>query len=61
MITLRMSNGCLFTVRTSGTEPKIKYYSEMMGHDVKREELQKTVKALIKLILEPELNDLIPK
>ena len=29
MITFTFSNGCVLTLRTSGTEPKIKYYSEM--------------------------------
>lgn len=63
MITLKLSNGCEFTVRTSGTEPKIKYYSEIRGDDMElmREELHKTVTELITLILEPEKNHLIPK
>lgn len=29
MITFTFGNGCVLTLRTSGTEPKIKYYSEM--------------------------------
>lgn len=29
MITFSFDNGCVLTLRTSGTEPKIKYYSEM--------------------------------
>jgi phosphomannomutase len=29
MITFYFTNGCLVTLRTSGTEPKIKYYMEM--------------------------------
>lgn len=63
MITLNLSNGCVFTVRTSGTEPKIKYYSEIKGDDLDymREQLQETMIALIELILEPETNNLIPK
>jgi phosphoglucomutase len=63
MITLKLSNGCLFTVRTSGTEPKIKYYSEIRGDDldIMYKELHKTVKELISLILEPDANGLIPK
>ncbi len=28
MITFTFENGCVLTLRTSGTEPKIKYYSE---------------------------------
>lgn len=63
MITLKLSNGCVFTVRTSGTEPKIKYYSEIRGEDMElmREELHKTVTDLITLILDPENNGLISK
>lgn len=29
MITFTFENGVVITLRTSGTEPKIKYYSEM--------------------------------
>lgn len=29
MITFSFSNGVVLTLRTSGTEPKIKYYAEM--------------------------------
>lgn len=29
MITFTFQNGCVATLRTSGTEPKIKYYAEM--------------------------------
>src|SRR3978361_1200001 len=31
MITFTLDNGCVFTIRTSGTEPKIKYYCELAG------------------------------
>ena len=31
MITFYFENGAVLTMRTSGTEPKIKYYSEMIG------------------------------
>ena len=31
MITFTLENGCTITLRTSGTEPKIKYYSELGG------------------------------
>ena len=31
MITFYFENGCVCTLRTSGTEPKIKYYTEMPG------------------------------
>ena len=29
MITFKFDEGCVATIRTSGTEPKIKYYSEI--------------------------------
>lgn len=29
MVTLTFENGVIITLRTSGTEPKIKYYSEI--------------------------------
>ena len=29
MITFYFENGCVCTIRTSGTEPKIKWYSEI--------------------------------
>lgn len=31
MITFYFENGSVLTMRTSGTEPKIKYYTEMIG------------------------------
>jgi len=31
MITVTFVNGCRATLRTSGTEPKVKYYAEMIG------------------------------
>lgn len=31
MVTLYFENGVTLTIRTSGTEPKIKYYSEVIG------------------------------
>jgi len=33
MITFTFSNGVVLTLRMSGTEPKLKYYSEMSGTD----------------------------
>lgn len=32
MITFSFSNGVVVTLRTSGTEPKIKYYAEMCAN-----------------------------
>ncbi|PIK61203.1 putative phosphoglucomutase-2-like [Apostichopus japonicus] len=62
MITFNFENGCIATLRTSGTEPKIKYYSEIFGDmsvsgksslEVK---LKSFVKTFVKELLQPELN-----
>ena len=34
MITFYFDNGCVLTIRTSGTEPKIKWYSEIRQLDM---------------------------
>jgi len=34
MITFTFENGCVATLRMSGTEPKLKYYTEMSGPDI---------------------------
>ncbi|KFM00908.1 Glucose 1,6-bisphosphate synthase, partial [Aptenodytes forsteri] len=65
MITFTFQNGCVATLRTSGTEPKIKYYAEMCAlpeqsdRTVLEEELQKLIEALIENFLEPDKNGLI--
>lgn len=65
MITFTFQNGCVATLRTSGTEPKIKYYAEMCAlpeqsdRSVLEEELQKLIEALIENFLEPDKNGLI--
>ncbi|XP_041796509.1 glucose 1,6-bisphosphate synthase [Chelmon rostratus] len=65
MITFTLQNGVVATLRTSGTEPKIKYYteycappgsSEVSGLE---EELRKVTAALLDEFLEPERNNLI--
>ncbi|XP_072041003.1 phosphopentomutase-like [Amphiura filiformis] len=67
MITFTFENGCVATLRTSGTEPKIKYYTEMCAdpsrsdRDKIKEELDAVVQALVDNFLEPEKNKLIPK
>ncbi len=33
MVTFYFENGCILTIRTSGTEPKIKWYSEIRQLD----------------------------
>uniref|UniRef100_A0A8C3U073 Phosphoglucomutase 2 like 1 n=1 Tax=Catharus ustulatus TaxID=91951 RepID=A0A8C3U073_CATUS len=64
MLTFTFQNGCVATLRTSGTEPKIKYYAEMCAlpglsdRGVLEEELQKLIEALIENFLEPAKNGL---
>uniref|UniRef100_A0A3B5AIY6 Phosphoglucomutase 2 like 1 n=1 Tax=Stegastes partitus TaxID=144197 RepID=A0A3B5AIY6_9TELE len=69
MITFTLQNGVVATLRTSGTEPKIKYYTEFCAAPGKRsadppvleEELQKVTAALLDEFLEPEKNNLVPR
>ncbi|ORX85444.1 hypothetical protein K493DRAFT_319967 [Basidiobolus meristosporus CBS 931.73] len=60
MITFKLENSLVITLRTSGTEPKIKWYSEMTGPD--RDQVRKELDALVKVItddlLEPSVNNL---
>lgn len=55
MITLFFQNGAVLTLRTSGTEPKLKWYSELSGSnpDEARAELQKVVDATIEYFMQP--------
>uniref|UniRef100_A0A3Q3MYU5 Phosphoglucomutase 2 like 1 n=1 Tax=Mastacembelus armatus TaxID=205130 RepID=A0A3Q3MYU5_9TELE len=65
MITFTLQNGVVATLRTSGTEPKIKYYTEFCAAPGKsdvttlEEELKKVTTALLDEFLEPEKNNLI--
>uniref|UniRef100_A0A3Q2P759 Phosphoglucomutase 2 n=1 Tax=Fundulus heteroclitus TaxID=8078 RepID=A0A3Q2P759_FUNHE len=66
MITFTFSNGGVATMRTSGTEPKIKYYTELCaapGNDVThlKKELDDLVDAIVENFFEPEKNRLQPK
>ncbi|RIB19197.1 hypothetical protein C2G38_2036248 [Gigaspora rosea] len=56
MITFGLENGCIGTLRTSGTEPKIKYYIELSGSDKEKvtKELSNIVKGVADELLEPE-------
>ena len=60
MITYRLANGATFTLRGSGTEPKIKWYVEMVGAD--RAQTTAQVRALVELVvqemLQPQANGL---
>ncbi|XP_006627963.3 glucose 1,6-bisphosphate synthase isoform X1 [Lepisosteus oculatus] len=64
MVTFTFQNGSVATLRTSGTEPKIKYYAELCAAPGKsdlssmREELRKLTAALVEDFLEPDRNNL---
>ncbi|KAI9592253.1 hypothetical protein BDF19DRAFT_484580 [Syncephalis fuscata] len=61
MITFQLENGCSITLRTSGTEPKIKWYIEHYGPDPQSvtQELEQIVNAVVENLLEPERNQLV--
>ncbi|KAM3615782.1 uncharacterized protein V6R79_007700 [Siganus canaliculatus] len=65
MITFTLQNGVVATLRTSGTEPKIKFYTEYCAapgnSDVSslEQELGRITSALVDEFLEPEKNNLI--
>ncbi|KAK4320745.1 hypothetical protein Pmani_008402 [Petrolisthes manimaculis] len=67
MITFTFTNGCVLTLRTSGTEPKIKYYSEMCASPDQQDwgaleaELAQLVECVVQELLQPKQNALIPR
>lgn len=67
MITFYFENGCVLTLRTSGTEPKIKWYSEIKQTDFTktreqiRAELDDLIQHVIKDFYQPEKNNLKPR
>lgn len=67
MITFYFENNVVITLRTSGTEPKIKYYAEMCGRpgddDKKQliEILDEMITGVVEEFLEPIKNNLILK
>lgn len=67
MITFSFVNGLVVTLRTSGTEPKIKYYSELVADRSLKDSaavnaiLEEMIMAVIGEYLQPELNGIIPK
>ncbi|CAH8830213.1 unnamed protein product [Trichobilharzia szidati] len=68
LITFDFSNGVTLTIRTSGTEPKIKYYSEMRSKPRSRtlyqsleNELQELVNKMIEEFYQPEKNGFVPR
>jgi phosphomannomutase len=59
MLTFKLSNGVVLTLRSSGTEPKLKWYAEREGAPgteevALRTELQRTVQLLVDEVLQPE-------
>ncbi|XP_053400354.1 phosphopentomutase-like [Mercenaria mercenaria] len=68
VITFTFENGCVATLRTSGTEPKIKYYTEHKpdpSHGLDREAAQKElddmVMCIVKYFYQPEKNNFIAR
>ena len=63
MITFKFNNGVVLTLRTSGTEPKIKWYSEIYSKNKNgvEEILNQTVQDVINELLQPKENGLIPQ
>lgn len=61
MITFTLENSCVITLRTSGTEPKIKYYTEFKGNSLEQAtaSLAKVVAGMIEELLQPKQNSLI--
>lgn len=66
MITFYFDNDCTATLRTSGTEPKIKYYSELIAKpkqgitkDDCQSMIQDVVQTIVREFLKPEDNNLI--
>eukprot|EP00795_Rhopilema_esculentum_P000450 gene450-10122_t len=68
MITFVFENGVTATIRTSGTEPKIKYYTEICSkpdekpeEDAVKKSLEDLVKCIIDELLEPKKNGLLDR
>jgi len=63
MITLTFENGCVATLRGSGTEPKLKYYIELSGDYANKQqidaELKEMVVAITEECLQPTQNGLV--
>ncbi|XP_059619954.1 phosphopentomutase [Phlebotomus argentipes] len=67
MITFTFENGTVVTLRTSGTEPKIKYYAEMCAQpgqsdwNALKDVLSEMVQNIVQELLQPAKHNLIPK
>jgi phosphomannomutase len=61
MITFFFENGAVFTLRGSGTEPKLKYYSELPGPRGEADAtLDDMIQQMVARFLRPEANGLLP-
>ena len=60
MLTFHFSDGAIVTLRGSGTEPKIKWYAELVGKDRAKTaaSLQCLVDTIIEEMLQPQANGL---
>uniref|UniRef100_A0A673IAX0 Phosphoglucomutase-2-like n=1 Tax=Sinocyclocheilus rhinocerous TaxID=307959 RepID=A0A673IAX0_9TELE len=67
MITFTFANGGVATMRTSGTEPKIKYYTELCAApgnsdlNLLKTELDNLVDVIVEHFYQPEKNNLTPR
>jgi len=62
MLTYTFENGCVLTLRTSGTEPKVKYYSEMPGKPgVAKEKIEADLKTMLAVVLPEMLGPIVGK
>ncbi|XP_062372129.1 phosphoglucomutase-2 [Sardina pilchardus] len=67
MVTFTFANGGVATIRTSGTEPKIKYYTELCAAPGNSDlaqlkaELDRLVDAIVENFFQPKKNNLIPR
>lgn len=67
MITFSFVNGVMLTLRTSGTEPKVKYYTEMCAAPEQkdwtalRKQLTEQVADVVEELLQPDVNGLIAR
>eukprot|EP01060_Flectonema_neradi_P012744 TRINITY_DN1950_c0_g2_i1.p1 TRINITY_DN1950_c0_g2~~TRINITY_DN1950_c0_g2_i1.p1 ORF type:complete len:606 (+),score=90.08 TRINITY_DN1950_c0_g2_i1:33-1820(+) len=56
MISFKFSNSAVITIRTSGTEPKIKYYSELVTNKTGgKEQLAKLISSMLEQWYKPDL------
>ena len=67
MITFSFDNGVVATLRTSGTEPKLKYYAEYCGRPEQKDwnliekELDELVEAVASEYIQARENGLMPR